>query len=265
MILTRENYHSTAANIHYLSVSQFNSFLSCEAATIAELSGEWAPEKPAAFLVGSFVHAAIEGRDALNDFISKSHPADIYTKQGKLRSEFEQANEMITTLQKDPFAMMLLTGQKEVIMTAELFGVPWKIRMDVYVPGKRIVDLKTTKSIQELQWSVEHGGRVSFIEQYEYFRQVAVYSEVERLNVGSENWLDFYMVAVSKEKVPDKEVIELTDHDRLQVELAKIGAHMPRIVAVKSGRVEPFRCGRCDYCLSTKRLTRAIHYSEIGA
>lgn len=261
MKLTRENYHSTAANIHYLSVSQFNSFLGCEAATIAELSGEWEPEKPAAFLVGSFVHAWCEG--ALSEFILE-HP-ECFKKDMTLKAELKQAEEMIETLKGDPFAMHTLQGEKEVIMTADIFGVPWKISMDVYVPGKRIVDLKTTKSIQELQWSADHGGRVSFIEQYEYFRQVAVYSEVERLSVGSENWLDFYMVAVSKEKVPDKEVIELTDHDRLQVELAKIGAHMPRIVAVKSGRVEPFRCGRCSYCLSTKRLTRAIHYSEIGA
>jgi hypothetical protein len=256
--LTRSNYHSREVNQQYLSVSQFNSFLDCEAAVMTELAGKWEPEKPIQFLVGGYVHAWNENN--LSQF-NTEHP-ECFKRDGGLKAEFVQAVEMINTLQNDPFAMMLLTGEKEVIMTTELFGVPWKIRMDVYVPKKRIVDLKTTKSIRELQWS--QGSKVTFIEQYNYWRQVAIYSEVERINSGGE-LLDFYMVAVSKEKVPDKEVINLTDHERVGLELAKIGAHMPRVLAVKEGRVEPVRCGCCDYCRSTKKLTGAVYYTELSA
>jgi hypothetical protein len=259
--LTRENYHSREVNQQYLSVSQFNSFLDCEAAVITELAGKWEPEKPIHYLVGQFIHTWCEGNGAHDRFLEENKQA-IFTKQGKMRAEFEQADLMVVTLIKDKFAMHTLQGEKEVIMTADLFGVPWKTRMDVYVPKKRIVDLKTTKSIRELQWS--QGSKVTFIEQYNYWRQVAIYSEVERLNSGG-GLLDFYMVAVSKEKVPDKEVINLTDHERVGLELAKIGAHMPRILAVKEGRVEPVRCGCCDYCRSTKKLTGAVYYTELSA
>lgn len=260
MNLTHENYRTPEAELHYMSNSQFSSWLECEARQVAKLAGEWVDEKPTTFLVGSFVHAWCEG--ALSDFTAE-HP-EMFKKDGTLKADFQHALTMIRTLELDPFAMMLLQGQKEVIMTAELFGVPWKAVFDVYVPCKRIVDLKTTKSIRDLQWNDEHRGKVTFIEQYHYFRQVAVYSEVERLNSGGD-WLDFYMVAVSKQDVPDKEVINLTDPDRVAVELASIGVHMPRIIAVKEGRVEPFRCGACDYCRATKHLTRAVHYMEIGA
>lgn len=212
------------------------------------------PEPPnTAFLVGSYVHAWAEGN--LEQFIS-DHQEQIQTKQGKLRAEFEQANQMIATLQSDPFVMHTLTGQHEVIMTADLFGATWKAMFDVYVPGKRIVDLKTTRAIR---------GYKSFIEQYDYFSQVALYLEIERINAGRPEgeWLEFYMVAVSKETIPDKEVINLTDYERIAVELAKIEGNMTRIHRVKSGEIEPLRCEQCDYCKATKKLTRAIDYREL--
>ena len=245
-----------------MSRSQFQSFIECEARQIAKLAGEWAEETPVHFLVGSFTHSWCEG--TLSEFTAE-HP-EMFKKDGCLKAEFQHALTMIQTLESDPFAMHVLTGEKEQIFTAELFGVLWKVMIDVHVPGKRNTDLKTTKSIYELAWSQEHGGKVNFLEQFNYPMQYAIYSEVERKANGRPEgeWLPFYAVAVSKEKVPDKEVIELTDPDRLQVELAKVGAHMPRILAVKEGRVEPVRCGRCPYCLTTKRLTRAIHYTEIG-
>lgn len=261
MQLTYENYHSLEANLKYLSTSQFKAFLSCEAAVIADLAGEWAEEKPVHFLIGSYLHAWCQG--ILKEWTA-AHP-ECFKKDGGLKAEFKQAELMIQTLQSDPFAMHTLSGEKEVILTGELFGVPWKAMLDVYVPGKRIVDLKTTKSIRDLHWSDEHRGKVTFIEQYNYFQQVAVYSELERVNAGrpEEDWLDFYMVAISKEAVPDKEVISLVDPERIGVELAKIGVHMPRIIAVKEGRVEPFRCGVCDYCRSTKVLSKAVYYTEL--
>jgi len=261
MNLTKETYYSLEANNYYMSNSLYNSFVNCEAATMAYLAGEWVEEKPTAFLVGSYVHAWAEG--TLDEFMSE-HP-ECFTKSGSLRAEFKQAEKMIETLKVDPFAMHTLQGGKEVIMTAEIDGVPWKIKPDVYVPGKRIVDLKTTRSIRELQWSQWNKGRVTFIEQYNYFQQVAIYLEVERINAGRSegDWLDFYMVAVSKEKIPDKEVINLTDHERVMVELSRMMVIMPRILAIKEGRVEPFRCEACNYCRSTKRLSRALYYKEL--
>lgn len=233
---------------------------------MAALRGEWEEPKTEALLVGSYVHAWCEGKQ---EQFKAENPAMFSSRgatKGQLKSEFILADEMIRTLQADPFIMHVLQGQKEVIQTAEIGGIQWKGMFDVYVPNKRIVDLKTTKSIRDLQWSAEHGGRVTFIEQYHYFRQVAIYLEIERINAGRPegDWLEFYMVAVSKENVPDKEVINLTDHERVGVELAKIKVDLSRITAVKSGRVPPVGCGCCDYCRSVKVITRAIDYRELA-
>ena len=129
--------------------------------------------------------------------------------------------------------------------------------------NRRNVDLKTTKSIVDQTWSVEDHMKVSFIEMYKYVLQAALYSEVERLANGRPpgDWFDFYIVAVSKQDVPDKEVISLVDPERYTIELINIQNNMKRILSVKEGKVEPEHCGHCDYCRSVKKLTGAIHYS----
>ena len=260
--LNKNNYHSQAANVDYMSRGQYLDFLNCEAATLAVLKGEWVEELSDALLVGQYVHTFNDG--TRGEFIS-SHP-EMFKKNGELLAKFVVADKMIETLQKDPFAMYVLEGQKEVIYTAEMFGCWWKIMIDSHNPEKRRnVDLKTTRSITEKVWSEEAWAKVSFVEKYHYLLQSAIYSEVEYLSNGRStgDWFDFYIVAVSKEKFPDKAVINMTDPERLAKELAEVEVNMPRILAVKAGEVEAVRCEVCDYCKATKALTKAIHYSEL--
>jgi len=220
-------------------------------------------EPSKALLVGQYVHAWNDG--TRQEFISE-HPG-MFTKKGDLLADYKQADKMIATLENDPFAMYTLTGQKEVIFTAEFAGCKWKVMADVHnVEKRRMVDLKTTRSIREKFWNAEVKDKVSFIEQYNYLLQAALYSEIERLANGRDegDWLNFFMVAVSKEDHPDKEVIDLSDPTRWAYDLEVIKGNMPRILAVKTGDVEPVRCGYCDFCRSTKRLTKAIHYTELA-
>jgi len=171
---------------------------------------------------------------------------------------------MIDCLQEDPFVMSYLDGEKETIMTAEMFGAPWKIMMNVHslVP-RRIVDLVTTRSILEKVWDEATRRYVSFVELYKAPLQVAIYSEVERLALGraAEDWSVFLIVAVSKEKYPDKAVLNMTNPTRLAAELAAVEAAMPRILALKAGQEEPIRCENCNFCRSTKVLSHVIQYS----
>jgi hypothetical protein len=260
--LTRNNYHSLEAEREYMSRSQYLNFLECEAKEMARLAGEWQTEKSESMLAGSYVHAWNEGR---RDEFKKANP-EMFTKQGELKANFKAADKMIAALESDPLCMYTLQGDKEVIMTAEFAGVTWKVMLDTYSHEKRrIVDLKTTKSIRERSWSEEHQSKVSFIEQYKYPRQAAIYCEIERIasGRGEYDWFDFYIVAVSKETCPDKEVIDMRDPERYVRELEAIKAVMPQILRVKSGEIPPIRCERCDYCRSTRKLKKAIHYSEL--
>jgi len=259
--LNRDNYHSLEASRDYMSRGQYIDFTKkCEAAAVASLRGEWIEEQSTALLVGSYVHSWSEGKQA--DFIAE-HPG-MFKKGGGLKVEYVQADDMIQTLSNDQLAMYTLEGQKEVIVTAEMFGTMWKVMLDAYNPEhRRIADLKTTRSITDHHWNEEFRTKVSFVEHYDYVTQAAIYCEVERIASGRppEDWLNFYLVAVSKQDYPDKAVIDMSGPERYIVELSEIENNMPRVLAVKNGEVEPRRCEMCPYCRSTKKLSGAIHYS----
>lgn len=87
MILTKDNYFSREANMEYMSVSQFKSFCTCPAATMAELTGEYERETTTALLVGSYVDAHFEGT---LDLFKGQHP-ELFTKGGGLKSEYRKA------------------------------------------------------------------------------------------------------------------------------------------------------------------------------
>nr|DAI47896.1 MAG TPA: Putative exonuclease [Caudoviricetes sp.] len=261
MTLTSSNYFSAEANREYLSVSQYKDFVGstgikgCEARALAELNGEYEREKSTALLVGSYVDSYFEG--SLEQF--KAENCEIFTKQGSLKAEYRQAEEIISRVEKDPYFMKFMSGQKQVIMTGEIGGVPWKIKIDSYIPDTCIVDLKIVKSIRE-RFYVKKYGFTDFITNWGYEIQGAVYQEIVRQNTGKT--LPFYIAAASKEKVTDIEIIQIND-EALAAALEKIKEHVERVVKIKNGEIEPERCGTCDYCKFTKVLSRPMLYTDL--
>lgn len=266
MELNNENYYSKEANQQYMSVSQYKSFLQCEAAALAELKGEHVREEKETFLVGQYVHSWAQGPEYLDEFIC-NHPEIISSRgatKGELKAPYKVAEAMINTLKYDPKAMFYLNGKKEVPVNALIAGVPWKGKIDVLNDDLNyILDIKTSKNIAEFSWSSKLHQRVSFIEEYDYMIQAAVYSEMERIAAGRDTYKDFYMVAVTKQDPPDHQIFDLTDPDRIQEELQKIKENLPRILQVKHGEIEPARCGCCAYCRATKKVDKIIHYTEL--
>ena len=152
--LNEDNYYSDLANYEYMSVSQFKDFngtygrRACEAAALAKLKGEWKEEPNNAMLVGSYVDRYFEG--TLDSF--KQEHQEIFKRDGTLKAEYNKANLMIQRAERDELFMKYMSGEKQVIMTAEVFGTPWKIKMDSYLPGIAIVDLKVMASLTKLEW-----------------------------------------------------------------------------------------------------------------
>lgn len=255
--ITRENYYSLAADVVYMSASQYRDFVKCEAMAMAKLAGEWVEEPTDAMLAGSYVHAAVEG--VLPEFRA-THPI-LYTKQGELKAQFRQAEEMAQALITDEFVVPYLKGLHEFVLeNVEFAGVQWKAKLDVYVPEQRIVDVKTCKSLNDRTWSRREGRYVSWIEPY--LRQLAIYAELERRWSGRTTWLPTYIVAVTKECPPDKAVLYV-DEDRIRYELQQVEAGMERVSLVKDGLLPAVRCEHCAYCRATKRIERVMHYAEI--
>lgn len=263
MVLTAENYYSKEANKEYMSVSQYKDFagtygkMACEFSAIEKLEERWAQKKTTPLLVGSYVDSYFEG--TVGEF--KKETPEIFTQDGGLKAPYIQADKIIERMERDPLFMMYMSGKKQVIMTAELFGTKWKIKIDSYAEGIAITDLKVVESITKPKW-VRDIGYLDFIRYWGYDIQGAIYQEVVYRNTGLR--LPFYIAAGTKEEEPDIEVIQVTqnylDEAKNMVEM-----NMPRILRVKNGEVEPDRCEMCDCCRHTKVLKRPISITNLVA
>ena len=255
MMITSDLYFSREANEKFLSVSQFKAFLSCEAAAMAELRGETVREETPSMLVGSYVDAHFS---KTLDLFRAQHP-QIYMKNGDLKSEYRKAEEIIARIERDELFMRYIGGESQVILTGELFGAQWKIKMDSYHEGKAIVDLKIMRDMKPVY--LEAQGRVNFAEAWGYDIQGAVYQAIEGNN------LPFYLAVATKEKEPDIAVIEIPQH-KLDAARMIVEHNIERILAVKTGAFEPTRCEKCDYCRRTRVLDKVISLDdldEVGA
>jgi len=249
-MLTSENYFSPENNMKYMSASQFKAFQNCQAGALAEIKGEYEREKTTALLIGSFVDSHFE--KSLDLFKAKNQI--IFTKDGKLKSEYRNAEEIIARLERDELFMKYMNGQKQVIQTGEIEGVPFKTKIDSYLPGEAIVDLKIMRDFQNI-W--KDGLKLSFVEAWGYDIQGAIYQTIEGNN------LPFIIAGATKEKEPDLELL-LIPQQRLDYCLEIVKENAPIYANIKLGLIEPSRCESCDYCKSSKVLTKIRDYSEVG-
>lgn len=261
MKLTSENYFDVEASNAYISVSQYKDFcgtlgkVACEEQALAKLHEEWMMEKSSALLVGSYVDAHFEG--TLNVF--KAQNPEIFTKQGALKAEYKKAEEIINRIERDKMFMNYMSGEKQIIMTAEMFGADWKVKLDSYVEHKCTVDLKVMKSLRDAFWTKDF-GHMDFIRYWGYDIQAAVYQEVVFQNTGER--LPFFIAAASKEKETDIEVIQVSQ-EMMDERLSEVEKNTYKILQLKSGEIDPIRCEVCDYCKHTKVLTKPIWPDEL--
>lgn len=253
-ILTAENYFSPENQLKYMGASQFKAFLACPAAALAEIHGEYRQEESTALLVGSYVDAYFEG--TLDLFKSK-HPA-LFKRDGGLKSDYVQAEQIIQRIERDEMMMRYLSGQKQVIMTGEIEGVPFKIKIDSFHLGKAIVDQKVMKDFESI-WNPAEGRRLPYWQNWGYDFQGAIYREIVRQNTG--DTLPFFIAGATKQKVTRLEIGQIAP-ERLNYCLDIVKHEAPRFAAMKRGQIETERCEQCDYCAETHKLTEIIEYRE---
>jgi len=266
--LNNDNYYSTGANLEYMSVSQFKDFagtygkLGCEACALAKIKGEWQEEKTTPLLVGGYVDAYFEG--TIGEYAANN--PEIFTKGSanrapELKAPYRQA-ELIIEYSKEPRNKKwndYMSGEKQIIMTGELFGATWKIKMDSYIPGVCITDLKVIQSIYEVKWAKD-AGYVDFIKLWNYDIQGAIYQKVVELNTGKK--LPFYIAAVTKSDHPQFRVIHIPQI-WLDDALSIVEYNLSRILRIKAGEAEPDRCERCNYCNDTYVIESPISATDL--
>ena len=242
MKLTEDKYYGQTASEQYFSVSQYKDFMKCEAAALARIRGEYTPPPTRAMLVGSFVDAFFEGT---LDRFKRENPA-IFTRKSELKAEFRKANEIIGRIKADPLFMQFMSGEKQKILTFEMFGVQWKMKMDSFSEGICITDLKVVANFRNLAI-------------FRYDLQGAVYQKgAEICGYGR---LPFYLAVATKERVPNLDIFQIPQ-STIDMALREVGENIERFSDVKRGLVEPEYCGVCDYCKSVKQA-RIRNYNEL--
>lgn len=245
MQLLNNNYYSREADEAFFSASQIKSFLDCPARTVAQLHGEhpYIAEPSAALMVGSYVDAAFSGE--LSAF-TEAHPEIFNKRTGELKADYLKAEAMIERAERDPVFMDYLSGEAQHIITGEIFGYPFKAKLDFYVPGKRIVDLKTVKDLKPVYKPGE--GRVNYAQAWHWPLQMAIYQALEG------NRLPCYLAVITKEDPPALDLVQIPQEE-LDAELEWLKLKMPLFDAYKQGYIEPERCEDCAYCRASKKIT----------
>lgn len=283
MKLTNNNYYGAKANQEFMSVSQFKQFKKCEAMALAELKGEYERPKSKALLLGSFVDEMLTGtKKSQINFVVKNrseifqkssklskctdeelavllndYSLDIFNADNKPYAEIVQALETIEKIKKQPLMMKHFKSKHQTIMTGEIAGVPFKIKMDNYKPGEFIADCKYMASLRSpnlFEPMVKYWG---------YDIQGAVYQEIVYQNIGKR--LPFYLDIATKEIPSHLAGAEIKQYD-LDEALETVKALAPRFQAIKNGEIEPERCDEydCNYCTETSIITEPIDSNYLG-
>ncbi|MDD3253937.1 MAG: PD-(D/E)XK nuclease-like domain-containing protein [Lachnospiraceae bacterium] len=242
MTLSEENYYGEEANRMFFSVSQYKDFAKCEAMALAKIRGEYKRPMTRALLVGSFVDSYFEG--TLPQFMQEN--PELFTRKNELKSEFRKANEIIGRVSSDPMFMRFMSGEKQKIMTFEMFGVLWKMKMDSFLDGTCITDLKIVANFRTLPL-------------WRYDLQGAVYQKGVELVTGET--LPFYLAVATKERVTDLDIFQIPQ-STLDMALREIEERIGHYAEVKHGFAPPKYCGECDYCKSIKRAA-IRNYNEL--
>ena len=238
MELTAENYYDNATSFDYMSTSLYKDFRKCEAFALAKLNGEYMPVMdPTALLVGNYVHSYFESEASHSAFIEKNKDA-MMTKSGALRAPYKVGDNMIKCLEADQvFNNLYSVGEKEVIVTGDIFGHQWKGKIDSLNLDKQyFCDIKTTADIHKGFWDKDERRKVPFI------------------------------FAVSKQTPCDHDAFSFNseqDQEYLKEALEDVKEHQDHIADLIAGRAEPERCGHCEYCRATKQITAFTSAADI--
>lgn len=278
--LNNETYFSTEANLTWLDCSTYKNVVGtvgrkgCECRALAIAKGEYTQPKTEALLVGSYVDAYFDNSLSafcLENMDSVFSKASIkkFEKSGNHEdlerlAAFKQADVMIRRAIREPLFMKYVEGETQKILTAEIEGVPIRVKLDSY-DGNRITDVKTAASITETYYAKDLGQRLNFAEYFGYIEQAFFYQTAVEQNFGKH--LPFYLAVITKEKPnnePHPRVAIIQIPDKLIADKgAEIKSKIKDVWGLLQGEYEPIPCGTCEWCADNLPLEKVISLDEL--
>ena len=245
---TDEEYFSKT---EFMSVSLFKLYEKCECLGKNGFTKE--PTVP--MLVGSYVDSYISGT---LDLFKEQHPEILLStgkNKGELKVDFQKADEICKYIDSNRIFSQFMSGEKQIVMTGKISGVPFKIKIDSYSKGIAINDLKVMASVTD-----NNGNFKDFITPWGYDLQMACYQEIVFQNTGER--LPVYICAVTKEN-PINSVIVNIPQSYLDMALYRVESAIEHFYDIHIGKIEPNGCGICDTCISLRKETPIISMEQL--
>lgn len=278
--LNEQTYYTPEANLKWLDCSTYKNVVGtpgrkgCECRALAIAKGEYIEPKSDALLVGGYVDAYFD--KSLSQYCVDNMDS-IYTKASIKKFEksgnaddlerlkaFEQADVMIKRAIREPLFMQYVEGETQKILTADIEGVPIRVKLDSY-DGKRITDIKTAASITETYYAKDLGQRLNFAENFGYIEQAFFYQTAVEQNFGKH--LPFYLAVVTKEKhnnEPHPRVAVIQIPDKVIADKgAEIKQRIKGVWSLLQGEYEPIPCGTCEWCADNLSVDDVISLEEL--
>ena len=239
MLLTPENYHSDEARAAYISSSDIKLAMRCEAMWAAQDKGQYRrPEGTAAFAYGHL--------------FDTQHPELTLSRgprKGELYAEYSGAIDLAAAVRRSPFLAGLVDRcRKQVILIGELCGLPVRVMMDLVDEDGSIYDIKSAKDFRRA-WDDDRQEYMDWWAVWKYPVQLWVYREIARQNgltvpnvgliAGSKSNMDIQAIRFSEETMTAAQ--------------ADAEYTIRRMADIRNG-AKPDECGRCEWCLSQKKI-----------
>lgn len=185
---------------------------------------------------------------------AKNEHPECFTVTQTLKAEYRKAEEICEYITNNETFMQFMSGEKQTVMTGEIEGIPFKIKMDSYSKGIAINDLKVMYTV------TKNGEFYDFISQYRYDIQMACYQEIVYQNTGER--LPCFICAVTKED-PINSVIINIPQEILDVALYEVKQNIYHFWNVKIGNEEAKGCGICKHCIKHRKTTPIISMYDL--
>lgn len=223
----------------------------CEAKALAIWNGEYEYPESESLLLGKFVDSLSQGK--MKEFL-EHNPECMTIRDKKLKAKFQKAyDDFDNVMTKDKVFASYLKGEMQKELKGVINGLDFHGYPD-FITDDKIVDLKYLSNLEMVKGTPLPIARF-------YHWQLHLYRELAYQLDGK--YRDCYLAVVTKETPYDHDIIHISDSLLAQAS-EDISKCSPRVEALIKGLVEAERCGKCDYCKSTKLITEPIDAELVG-
>lgn len=242
-VLTQSNYHSPEAKARWLSSSDVKKAMRCEAAWIG---GDVEDEDKNAFIFGHLFEALLTGEEYENPLVYSSKGPT----KGQVKAEYKPAYEMAEAVRRSPeLAKIIDRSRKQVIMTGEIGGLPFRVMCDLMDVDGSIYDIKSARSFSP-QYDEDRAAYRDWWAAWEYPVQLWIYREIARQNGVDVPHVG--LIAASKQNADVQALV--FSRETMEAVEADARYAIDRIAAIRDGDL-PMKCEHCQWCIDHKEIT----------